>query len=382
MNKNNRGFTVGNLLVIIALVGVLIASLILFDIEKVEGNQVGVKETWGEGVINTPLPPKTYFLFPGFTQDIYKYDMGVQIYVMNDKDNGEEYAEGRKADAYVVQSKDQQDMRISLRIQWRRLPETVVELHKNARDQVEERIIRPVLLNVVKNQATLRTALDAYSGQGLVSLQNDILKELQASHELNRFIRVEGFVIEHIGLNKEYTDQIVARQVAVQGTLRAVEETKQKLAEAEKAKAAAQSDYEKVLVEAKRDKEKGILDAEKIAQQQILAAEAAAKQVALQAEAEKNRNVLIAEGEKEAAINRALAIKALGEAEAEAKKLQLSAYAVPGAESFVKIEVAKSMADAFKNIDGYLPEGMSVNLLSDQYTKGVNLLVGGSPEVK
>jgi regulator of protease activity HflC (stomatin/prohibitin superfamily) len=380
--NNNRGFTLGNLLVLIGLVGALILSLILFDIEKVEGNQVGVKETWGDGVVATPLPPKTYFLFPGFTQDIYKYDMGVQIYVMNDKDNGQEYAEGRKADAYVVQSKDQQDMRISLRIQWRRLPETVVELHKNARDQVEERIIRPVLLNVVKNQATLRTALDAYSGQGLVTLQNDILKELQGSYELNRFIRVEGFVIEHIGLNKEYTDQIVARQVAVQGTLRAVEETKQKLAEAEKAKAAAQSDYEKVLVEAKRDKEKGLLEAEKLAGQQVLAAKADAEKVALTAEAEKKRNVLIAEGEKEAAINRAAATLALGQAEAEAKKLQLSAYAVPGADAFVKIEVAKSMANAFGQVKGYLPEGMSINLLSDQYTKGVNLLVGGSPETK
>ena len=149
-------------------------------------------------------------------------------------------------------------------------------------------------------------------------------------------------------------------------------------AAADKAKALAQADYEKQIVEAKRDKEKGILSAEQAAQQKVLAAEADAKQVALQAEAEKNRNVLIAQGEREAAENRAKAILALGQAEAEAKKLQLSAYAVPGADAFVKIQVATQMAEAFKNIKGYLPENMSVNLLSDQYTKGVNLLVGGS----
>ena len=43
-------------------------------------------------------------------------------------------------------------------------------------------------------------------------------------------------------------------------------------------------------------------------------------------------------------------------------------------------ELGKSMANAFQNIDGYLPESMSVNLLSEQYTKGVNLLMNGSPE--
>ena len=376
--KDNRGFSIGNLFLLVGLVALLVFSLVMFDVESIKGNQMGVKETWGEGVIKEPLAPKTYFLFPGFTQDIYAYDMGVQVYVMNDKDAGkEEYGEGRKADAYVVQSRDQQDMRISLRIQWRRLPETLVDLHKNARDQVEERIIRPVLLNVVKNQATLRTALEAYSGQGLVTLQSDILRELQTSEELKRFIRVEGFVIEHIGLNKEYTDQIVARQVAVQAKLRADEETKVANANAEKAKAVAQSDYEKTLVEARRDKEKGILDAERTAQQQILAAKAAAEQVSLQAEAEKNRNVLIAQGEKEAAENRAKAILALGQADAEAQKLKLQAYAVQGADSFVKIEVAKQMALAFQNVKGYLPESMSINLLAEQYSKGIGMLVNG-----
>jgi regulator of protease activity HflC (stomatin/prohibitin superfamily) len=117
------------------------------------------------------------------------------------------------------------------------------------------------------------------------------------------------------------------------------------------------------------------LEAKRAAEQAVLAAEADAKKVAFQAEAEKNRNVLIAEGEKEAAVNRAQAILALGSAEAESKKMQLSAFAVPGADAFVKIEVAKSMSEAFKNVSGYLPESMSISLLSEQYTKGVNMLV-------
>lgn len=387
MNKNtnwnnNQAFTVGNVLLVGALVATLLFGLIVFKMETVEGNQLGVLETWDQGVVEKPLTPKTYFWVWGIDKRVYVYDTGIQVYVMNDKDNGNEYAEGRKADAYVVQSKDQQDMRISLRIQWKRIPDKVVDLHKYARDNVEERVIRPVLLNIVKNNATTRTALEAYSGEGLVKLQADILHALQSSEELNRYIKIDSFVIEHIGLDPKYTAEIVARQTAIQERLKNIEQTKAAESAAEKAKALAQADYEKVLVEAKRDKEKGILEAEKVAQQQILAAEANARQVAFAAEAEKKRNVLIAEGEKEAALNRAQATLELGKADAEAKKLALSAYAVPGAESFVKIEVSKNFAAAMQNIRGVVPADFKLSVFSENFNKGVSILAGSEQPVK
>ncbi len=377
MSNYESSAPVGKIVTLVLVILGLFTAFMLVKIKTVSGNELGVRETWSAGVDPEPLPPKTHIFFPGFTTTVYVYDMGMQLYVMNDKNGKEEIAEGRASDAYVVQSSDQQDMRISLRVQWQRRPEKIVELHKIAQNQVEERILRPAILNVVKNNATTYTALDVYSGSGLVKLQQSIKDGLQKSPELNHYVQINDFVIEHIGLDKKYTEQIVERQVAVQERLKNIEKTKAAEAAAEKAKAEAQADYEKTLVEAKRDKEKGILDAERLAQQQILAAEAAAKQVALQAEAEKNKNVLLAIGEKEAAMNRSEAILALGKAEAEAKKLQLLAYSGEGAELFARIEVSKNMTDAFKNIQGYLPESMSVNLLADQYNKGVNLLVGG-----
>ena len=388
----NRGFTVGGLLALVGLVGVLIMCLFVVKMRSVAGTELGVLETWGDGVVEKPYQPGMHFLFPGWSKTLYTYPMGMQVLVFNDKpDSQERVAEGRRDDVYLVQSSDQQDMRISFRLQWRRNPATIVDLHKVARDQVEERIIRTPLLNIVKNQATTRTALEAYSGAGLVKLQNDILKELHESPDLKKYVIVEGFVIEHIGLDKKYTNEIVERQVAVQEKLKNEAKTQAATAAAEMAKAQAQADYEKVLVEARRDKEKGILAAEQAAQQQVLAAEASAKQtvvnaeaaarqVALQAEAEKNKNVLLATGEREAAENRAKAILALGEAEATAKKLQLGAYAVPGADAFVKIEVSKNMSKAFEGVKGYLPEKMTMNLLTDQYAKGVNILVSGTPD--
>lgn len=366
-----------SILTLVLIIGAIMATFLLFEITTVHGNEYGVKETWSDGVMSDPLPSKTYFLFPGFSQEIFRYDMGMQVWVMNDKANNVEKAEGRAVDSYLVQSKDQQDMRISLQVQWQRDPKHVVELHKIARNNVEERLLRPEVMRIVKDEATRRTALEAYSGEGLVTLQNDIEHRLaDAAGELRqRGVHVTKFVIEHIGLDPKYTEQIVARQVAIQAKLRADEETKTAMAQAEKAKADAGANYEKTLVEARRDKEQAILQSEAKKQQAVLAAEASAKQVELAAGAEKAQNVLKAEGDQQAGVLRAQAILALGKAEAEAQKLRLSAYAVAGADAFVKIEVAKSLGAAFSNVRGYLPAGVTYNTVARDFDSATSILV-------
>lgn len=364
----------------VIIVTLIIASLFIVDITTVEGNQLGVKETWEGGVEADALQPKTYVLFPGFTQKVFKYDMSSQVFVMNDAANST-YGEGRARDSYLVQSSEGQDMRISLNVRWRRDPAHVIDQHKTVRENVEEKILRPEIMRIVKDRATTRTALDAYSGEGLVKLQSDISTALMSPDAdlRKRGVIVENFVIEHIGLDPAYVEQIKARQVAVQERLRAIEETRAAEARAERAKAEAQAAYEKALVDARRDKEVGVLEAEKQAEQSVLSATAAAKQVELAATADKNRNVLAATGEQEAALLRAQAITALGKAEAEATRLKLGAYSAEGSESFVRIEVAKSMSDAFKNIDGYLPQDMTINLLSESFLQAVQSVVGGKP---
>ncbi len=377
----------------------LITSLVLFDIETIEGNEYGVKETWSEGVLDEILMPKTYILFPGFSQKIFHYDASSRIFVMNDLAEDVEYGSGRKRDSYMVQSTEGQDMRISLNVRWRIDPAKLLDLHRTVRENIEEKVLRPELMRVVKDEATLRTAIEAYSGAGLVQLQSDIFARLSdPANELGkRGVLVENFVIETIGLDPEYVGEIKARQVAIQREMRAREETKAALAEAEKVKAEAQAEYEKALVEGLRDKDVGILQAEKAAEQEVLSAEAAKKQVVLAAEAQaqqvvlaaeaqakqvefaaeadKKRAVLAAEGEKEAGELKAQAIIAIGRAEAEATELNLRAYTAAGPDAFVQIEVAKYMAEAFKNIDGYLPQDMKVNLLSESFLDAVKQVV-------
>lgn len=367
-----KSLVVGGIIMLI----MLVATMLTINIETVKGGEVGVKETWSDGVIDEALTPKTYILIPGFSQKIYKYSVEQQVFVMNDRDDGTEFAEGRYGDSYLVQSSEGQDMHISLSVQWRRDPLKVVELHKVAGKNVEERILRPEVMRIVKDAATTRTGLEAYSGQGLVALQTEIQGKLQSTTgELRtRGIIVDNFVVEHIKLDDKYVNEIKERQVAVQARLRAIEQTKAAEANADKAKAEAQADYERQMVEALRDKDRGILEAEKKAQQQILAAKAQAEQIELAANAERMKRVLEAQGEKEAGILRAESILALGEAEAEAIKLKMQAYSADGSDAYVKMQVAESLKGAYSGIKGYLPQDMNVTVLTDQFEKSVSIL--------
>ena len=354
-------------LIVVGVVGLFacITMVAMFDIVTIKGNEVGVRESWWNGVDDTPLTAKTYFCWPW--QRIEVYNAGVRVFVMNDKEEAEEI-QGRDVDSYLVQSQDNQDMHLSLQVQWRIDPAMVVALHKEiGPEAIEERALRPDLLKVVKNQGTMREAIVAYSGSGLVTLQQDIETDLtdKESDLRKRGIIVDSFVVEHIRLDPEYVDEIKGRQVAIAKELRAVQEEKAALALALKAKAEAQADYEKTVVEAERDKAV-----------KVLAAEATNEEAVLKAEADKKRVVLEAEAEKEAGELRAAGIVAVGEAEAKIKSQEFAAYNEPGAEVFARIKIAESMGSSFSGIKGYLPENMQVFTLSDNFMKAIEQVVG------
>ena len=183
-----------------------------------------------------------------------------------------------------------------------------------------------------------------------------------------RGIVVENFAIEGIELDSAYIGEIKERLVQVQAECRAKQEEQTNLAKANAAKSAALADKFEAIVQAERDKEVGILSAEK-----------SARVMVVDAEAKKEREVLAAEAEKDASTLRAQAIVAIGEAEATAKKLELGAWAVPGAEHFVKIEVARYLAVAFQNIKGYIPEDMNISVLTDTFQNSVDTVMIGMP---
>lgn len=324
---------------------------------KIEGHELGIRENWWSGVIQEPVTPGIHWFFPGFANTVTKYDMSSQIFVMNDIVGDQEYGEGRDNDAYKVQSAEGQDMTISLNCRWRPDPKHLVTLHTEVREKFDEKVLRNTLLRVVKDKATMRKAIDAYSGAGLVALQKEIEEEISNPEGEMRAkgIITENFVIEKIDLDPAYTAEIKGRQVAVQKELRAKQEQQAALAEADKAQAEAQADLKKQVVGAERDKQIGVLKAQQEAEMRVLAAKA----------------------EQEASELKASAIIALGEAESTAKKLLLQAYTGDGAENFVRVEVAKAMSQAFGNFDGYLPNNMNFTILGTDFLNSVESVMKG-----
>lgn len=339
---------------------VALSLLTFFSVEfkTVKGGELGIKETWNEGVVNEVYQPKNYWLFPGFTQEIITYNATLQ--------RSEEFL-------YEVKSSDNQKIDITSYTQWRVNPSKLVQLHKTVGRDVENKVIKPALTRALLTHATKYRAIEAYSGEGLVKLQSEIQNDLVSNTNiLNDGIVIEAFVIQHVSLDTNYVEEINKRQLATLRQTRAVEEQKAADAEALVAKSKAQADLNTKVVEAERDQQVKVIAAKADSEQTVIQAKAAAERVKAEADAKKYSSFAEAEG-----------LLKLGEAKASSQKLQLQAYAAPGSELYVKAEVAKSVAEAYKNIKGYLPADLKVNLLTDNFNKSVDILTGNpivSPE--
>lgn len=377
------------------LVGVALATAVFaviffssFTVVTIHGNEVGVRETWGDGVNPNPLLPKTYWL-NRWTNDVYTYDVGGQVFVMNDKTNSEEpVATGRRFDSLVVNSSDNQKVTYTLTFTWHRDPAHIVAQHIHYRDDIEERLIRPAIIKSMQAHATLLNAIDQYSGTQLNTLRSQVFADL--TDPKGAFV-VDGivgdnFVLDRPTLTKEYEEQIDARQLAIITQSRANEQKLANDALALAASAEAQAEANRQIVAAQAAKSVAILQQQAIAQQSITQANADAanavtrqtaesQKIVLAAQAEADRQIAVSAATKQAEINRAVGIEAVGRAQAAANQLLLSSYAVKGGDLYTRIQVARSLGDAFSGVKGYLPQGMSMNLVAENYDKAVSLLM-------
>lgn len=392
MNPTNRnaGFLSRGALVGLAILAVVGAVISLFFVgwTTIEGNQVGVQETMSNGVLSTPLAPKMYF-YNRFTTKIYPYDTSGRVFVMNDKSDAHEpFANGRRADSLEVNSLDNQRVTFHVTVTWRIDPAQVVQLHKNYRDSIEERLIRPEVVNEVGVRATLQNAIDLYSGPKLNELRDVVTRELRDPNGklAKSGVIVDRFVIEKPKLNPEYEKVIESRQLAIAQESQAREQAKANQSIADAAKAAALKQQYETLVAAETAakqqviaqqaaSEKATIETKANALNTVTQQEAAAKVVVINAKAEADRQVAISEAAKQAEINRAVGIEAVGKAEAEANKLKLASWAVPGAENFVKVEVSKQFAAGLNNVR-FFPANATFNTVAKDFGGGLSLLVG------
>lgn len=383
-SKNNKNMNPVKIVASgVILVIILVASLLSVKIVTIEGNQLGVKETWSGGIDTNIMQPKTYFLVPGWSQSVFKYDASSQVFVMNDKPMHQEgkITIGREKDAYLVQSQEGQDMKISLNLRWRLDPSKLINIHKTVRQDIEEKIIRPVVMRVVKDDATRMKAIEAYSGEGLVKLQTSIQSSLAGNGEgkelSERGVIIENFVIEHIELDPKYIEEIKGKQIASQKQLRAVEEQKAAEAEALVAKSKAQAEYNTKLVAQQLLATNMVIQAQADNERVIIAAKAASEQVTIAAEAQKKQLEMEGEGKKLSMIAVAEGTLAMGKAEAASKQLLLDSYKAAGSNAYVQVEIAKAMAEGTKNIQGYLPNNFNPTVISGNFLDAIQSIVGG-----
>ena len=390
MKNNIRGNASSVVFMALAVVMVLIGLgfLITYTWRVVEGNEIGVKETWAKGVDPNPLQPRTYWI-NRWTEAIYTYPTSGQVFVMNDTPSAKEpVSAGRDVDPLYVNSLDNQKVSFHVIVTWRISPAHVVNLHKNYRSHIEEKLIRPEVIKAVMTRATVQNAIDLYSGKELNQLRAEVEAELR---DPNGKLALEGaavdsFVVEKPDFpNQEYVAKIEARQLAIITESMAKEQKKANDALAEAARSAAQKEANERIVKAEADKQVAILAQEATARQSIIQVQADAEnnvtrqkaesaKIVLAAEAEKARQIAISDGAKQAEINRAVGIKAVGESEANRNQLLLASFSVPGSDNYVKVKVAEQFARGMDSVRFY-PSSATFNSVAESFQKGVGLLM-------
>jgi len=221
-------------------------------------------------------------------------------------------------------------------------PEKLVNLHKDGIGKTyEEVIVKRTVVDVVNKIARPHQALEIYSGKGFVEFKEAVDKALK-DHEVfkDRGIFVENTIIYSVHLDKKYEEEIAGKVIAIQQTLRKIEETK--AAEEEAKRVFAQS---QAMVEARRQE----AEAKKI--EEVKNAEAQNQRRILEAQAEKQKRTLEAEGERDANLAKASGVLAVGTAEATVEQLKRDAmYAGEAGSRRASVEIAIKTAERLKGM--------------------------------
>lgn len=370
-SRSTAGFTLGSLLALVALAAVCMAALISVKVRTVHGNEIGVLETYS-GVDPTPLQPGTYFWMLGFGKEVYTYETSGQVLDMNDVE---------------VNSSDNQQVILHVKTTYLIDPAHVVDLHKHYRSRIENNLLVPEEVNYIGRRARVMKAIDLYSGDSLNIFQTQVEQDLKKSMVTNGLMVTQFIIRKPDFKNQEYVNKIEQRQLAIATESMALEQQKANQALADAAKTAAlKQQYEEVVqaqtaaqrmvINQQAQSDKATIQTKADALNLVTNQEAAAQVTVINAKAEAARQIAISEANKQAEINRAVGIRAVGGATADANKLLLTSYSVAGADYYTRIQVAKSFADAFSGVKGWLPNNMSMNFVAENYSKSVQLLMG------
>ncbi len=314
----------------------------MVGIEKVEGDEAVVLQHWKKGILPEVWGPGTHFYW-GWELDTYKYDIGTQK-VTFDEGHGSEFGRiqvnvGENGGQAVAIA-----MSVNYRLGWDDSPagpvfdpQRLIKIHKDGIGKTyEDVIVRRTIVDVVNEIARPYNALSIYSGKGFVEFKNKVEEELK-NHPVfkERGIYVENTIIYKVFLDPGYEAEIAGKQLAIQQTLRKIEETKASQEEAKRAFAEAQATVEVTRQRAEAQKIMTIKNAEAENEKAILAAQA-----------EKQKIVLEAEGDRDANLAKASGKLAVGKAEAEVEQLKRDAmYSGESGARRASVEIAVAQAE-------------------------------------
>jgi len=351
--------------VVVGIIG-LWALFHTVSLVKVEGNEAVVRQDLFQGVMNDVWTSGTK-VYCGWTTDIYKYNIGTQKITFDTKGDNKD-AEYDRIEVNCGENGGQKAW-IAISMNYRigydtapdghpvLAPDKLVTLHKEGlRDTYESVILKRTIVEIVNKVARPHKALDIYSGQGFVDFVEALEKELKNCDVLReRGIYVENIIVYSVHLDPKYEQEIAAKMLAIQETLKIREQTTAKQEEAKRQFAESQGNVEKV----RQDSE-----AAKI--QVVKKAEAEKEMAVLAAEAEKAKRVLEAEGNRDANLAMASGVLAVGKAEAEVSQLKRdAAYAGEAGARRAQVEIAGLQADKLRGMlqgVSVLPERALVNL--------------------
>lgn len=337
---------------VIGLTILVVAAFQLIGFVEVKGHQAAVVEKFygsDKGVQKEILSPGRHFYVP-LLQKPYLYNVGTSNFIMGvPKYYSNKGTDSVDFPALTVKCGgrgQEQPATFSITLQYQINPEKLVNLHKRAQSQYEDRIIKPALTNIIKNLTVEQHVLDFYTGKGYNNLQKAAEEAIRKDPDLGGIgIVVNTFVIDQIDLDSAYESEIQERQLATQKKLKEDELAKAAEAAALKTKALAQADKNKRIVEAEALKQENILAAEAEKQQRKLKAEAKALEIKETASAERFRKEQDAKG---------LLAQGLAQAKVD-KARKMSRYDGVSGKRQAAVEIAKFNVEKFKNFN---PQGV------------------------
>lgn len=279
------------------------------------------------------------------------------------------------------------DVKFECVMQYRLNPAALVSLHNDKTKAFRTTFVQPVLIDAIKNAATVRDARSVYQGEGRVQIQNEIETNLKSNKDFEKYgIIIEKFVLTSVTLTDSTFLEMITKEARAEQMRKTAQKekaayTEQAAAEQEKAKIVqnqrlveAETKKQELIASEEANKQQRILQAEASFEKQRLDTDAEAYQITKKAEADKNRNALEGEGIKLRKVAEAEGVLKLGEAEAEALKLKLLAYEGQGGHRFASVEIAKSLGAGIQKVY-YIPSNMGLNLVAEDFNGAISLLL-------